>query len=68
MICSVVHLPALNPACSSAIISLAWGFKPVQDEFQYNFARMNDEADKITNDKIIAIWAVYYKNCPRGKV
>ena len=25
-ICSVVLLPALNPACSSAIISSAWGF------------------------------------------
>ena len=24
-ICSVVLLPALNPACSSAIISSAWG-------------------------------------------
>ena len=24
-ICSVVHLPALNPACSSAIISSVWG-------------------------------------------
>ena len=25
-ICSVVLLPALSPACSSAIISSAWGF------------------------------------------
>ena len=44
-ICSVVLLPALNPACSSAIISSAWGFKPVQDDFQHDFVRMTDEAD-----------------------
>ena len=40
-ICSVVLLSALNPAFSSAIISLAWGFKPAQDEFQYS----TDEAN-----------------------
>ena len=44
-ICSVVLLPTLNPACSSAIITLAWGFKSVQDEFQHSFAQMTDEAD-----------------------
>ena len=38
-ICSVVLLPALNPACSSAIISSAW------DDFQHDCARMTDEAD-----------------------
>ena len=38
-----------NQACSSAIISLAWGFKPVQDELQHNFARMTDEADNNSN-------------------
>ena len=43
--CSVVLLPALNPACFSAIISSSWGFKPIQDEFQHGFARMTDEAD-----------------------
>ena len=38
-------LPALNPACSSAIISSVLGFKPIQDDFQHDFARMTDEAD-----------------------
>ena len=42
---SVVLLPALNPACSIAIISLAWGFKLVQDEFQHNSAQMINEVD-----------------------
>ena len=42
---SVVLLSALNPACSSAIISSAWGLKPIQDDFQHDFARMTDEAD-----------------------
>ena len=41
----MVLLPALNPACSSAIISSAWGLKPIQDDFQHDFARMTDEAD-----------------------
>ena len=41
----MVLLPALNPACSSANISSAWGFKPIQDDFQHDFARMTDEAD-----------------------
>ena len=41
----MVLLPALNPACSSAIISSAWGFEPIQDDFQHDFARMTDEAD-----------------------
>ena len=35
----------MNPACSSAIISSAWGFKPIQDDFQHDFARMTDETD-----------------------
>ena len=39
-ICSVVLLPALNPACSSAIISSAWGLSLFSD-----FARMTDKAD-----------------------
>ena len=41
----MVLLPALNPTCSSAIISSAWGLSPVQDDFQHDFARMTDEAD-----------------------
>ena len=41
----MVHLPALNPACSSAIISSAWGLSLFQDDFQHDFARMTDEAD-----------------------
>ena len=44
-ICSVVLLPALNIACSSAIIHSAWGVKPIQDDFQHDFARMPNEAD-----------------------
>ena len=37
-ICSVVLLLTLNPACSSANIFLASGFKPIQDDFQDDFA------------------------------
>ena len=55
-ICSVVLLLALNPACSSAIISSAWSLwsfghsecnrvKSIQDDFQHEFARMTDDAD-----------------------
>ena len=36
----MVLLPALNPACSSAIISSAWGLSLVK----MTFARMTDEA------------------------
>ena len=42
-ICSVVLLPALNPAFSNYFFSL--GFKPIQDDSQHDFARMTDEAD-----------------------
>ena len=38
-ICSVVLLPALKPDLFSL------GFKPIQYDFQHNFARMTDEAD-----------------------
>ena len=41
----MVLLPALNPASSSEIISSALGFKPIQDDFQHDFARMTDIAD-----------------------
>ena len=42
----MVLRPALNPVCSSVIISLdGLGFKPVQDDFQHDFARMTKEAD-----------------------
>ena len=43
----MVLLPALNPACSSAIIMyfFSLGFKPIQDDFQQDFARMTDGAD-----------------------
>ena len=44
-ICSVVLLPALNPVCSSVIISFPLVFKPVQDDLQHTFARMTYEAD-----------------------
>ena len=36
----MVLLPALNPVCSSVL-----EFKPVQDDFQHDFARMINEAD-----------------------
>ena len=36
-------LPAVNPACSAAII---WfGLEPGQDDFHYDFTRMVDETD-----------------------
>ena len=41
----MVPLPALNPACSSAIYFFSLGFKPIQDNFQHDFAGMTDEAD-----------------------
>ena len=37
----MVLLPALNPACSSAITSSAWGLSL----FKHDFAQMTDEAD-----------------------
>ena len=33
-------LPALNPACTSAL-----GLKPVEDDFQHDFARVIDKTD-----------------------
>ena len=45
MICFVVLLPALNPACSFSNYFLSVGFKPIQDDFQHDFARMTDEAE-----------------------
>ena len=45
-ICSVVLLLALNPACSSTIISSAWGLSLFKMTFSmHDFARMADEAD-----------------------
>ena len=41
----MVLFPALNPACSSAITSSAVGYKPVQDDFQHDFAPVTDETD-----------------------
>ena len=41
----MVLLPALNPACFSAIISSAWGFSLFKMTFSMTFARMTDEAD-----------------------
>ena len=33
-------------AFSSAIINFSLGFKPIQDDFQHDFALMTDEADR----------------------
>ena len=41
----MVLFPALIPSCSSAVISLSLGFKPINVDFQHDFARMTDEAD-----------------------
>ena len=41
----MVLLPALNPACSSAVDLFSLRFQPIQDDFQHDFARMTDEAD-----------------------
>ena len=63
---SVVLLPALNPACSSAIIS-----KPIQDEFQHDFARMTDEAD--SSVVLAELQVALFRECnnqrlsPRGR-
>ena len=38
-------LSALKLICSSVMHSLDLGFKPVQDDFQHNFARVTDEAN-----------------------
>ena len=37
-ICSVMLLPALNPDCSSAIISSTWGLSLFKMTFQHDFA------------------------------
>ena len=42
-ICSVVPFLALNPACSSAIISLAWGLSLFKMTFSLTLN--DDEAD-----------------------
>ena len=48
-ICSVMLLPALSPACSSAIISSAWSLSLFKMTFSMTLleglARMTDEAD-----------------------
>ena len=44
-ICSVVFLPALNPAYSSVFISSAWNLSLFKDDLQHDFAGMTDEAD-----------------------
>ena len=41
----MVLYPAVIPTWSSAIISSASDFKPIQDDFQHDFARKTDEAD-----------------------
>ena len=45
-ICSVVLLPALKPACSSAMIFSACGLKSIQFDLQHDFAWVADEADR----------------------
>ena len=44
-ICSVVHLPALKPACSSVMIFSAFGFNLLSMLLQHDFAWVTDEAD-----------------------
>ena len=44
-ICSVVLLPALKPACSSAMIFSACGFQSVQYDLQHDLAWVADEGD-----------------------
>ena len=44
-ICSVMLLPALNQARSSSNYLFSLGLKPIQNNFQHEFARMTDEAD-----------------------
>ena len=39
----MVLLPALNSLFSNYLFSL--GFKPIQDDFHHDFARMTDQAD-----------------------
>ena len=45
-ICSVELLPALKPACSSAMIFSAYGFNLVQYDLQHGFALVTNEADR----------------------
>ena len=52
-------LPALNPACSSAIFSSASGFEPIQDDFQHDFPRLTDEADSsVVLAELLVLWSV----------
>ena len=37
--------PGSEPSFSSAITSSAWGFEPVQDDFQHHFTSMTDKAN-----------------------
>ena len=41
----MVLLPALNPACSSAMIFSAFDLQSVQYDLHYDFAWVTDEAD-----------------------
>ena len=59
-ICSVVLLPALNPACSSAIICSAWGFSLFKMT-QHDFARMTDEADSYV--VLAELQVALYREC-----
>ena len=57
----MVLLPALNPACSSAMISSAWGLSHFQDDFQHDFARMIDEAD--SSVVLAELQVVLFREC-----
>ena len=64
LICSVVLLPALNQACSSAITCIYFfslGFKPIQDDFQHNFARITDEAD--SSVVLAELQVAFFREC-----
>ena len=41
----MVLLPALNQPVLQQLFLQLGGFKPIQDDFQHDFARMTDEAD-----------------------
>ena len=51
---SVVLLPALNPTCFYSNYLFGFGFKPVQDYFQYDSAPMVYEAD--TSVVLAKLW------------
>ena len=57
----MVLLPTLIPTCSSAIYLLSLEFKLIQHDFQHDFVRMTDGADR--SEVLAELYVALFREC-----